>query len=49
MAHENVTYTFDMDHETHARLKEISENEHRTLAGQIRLILEEWLEKNKKR
>ena len=44
---ENITYTFDMSYETHAQLKKISEDEHRTLAGQIRLILEEWLDKNK--
>lgn len=45
----NVSFTFELDHETHARLKEIAENEHRTLAGQVRLILEDWLNKNKKR
>ena len=45
---ENVTYTFDMDYKTHAKLKDIAEAEHRTLAGQIRLILEDWLEHNKK-
>lgn len=44
---DNVTYTFDMKDETHVELKKIAEAEHRTLAGQIRLILEEWLEKNK--
>lgn len=43
---ENITYTFDMDYQTHAKLKQIADDEHRTLAGQIRLILEEWLEKN---
>ena len=41
---DNVTYTFDMGYDTHAELKKIAESEHRTLAGQIRLILEEWLE-----
>lgn len=44
---ENITYTFDMGYKTHAELKKIAEEEHRTLAGQIRLILEEWLEKQK--
>lgn len=43
---ENVTYTFEMDNDTHTKLKKIAEVEHRTLAGQIRLILEEWLDKN---
>ena len=44
---DNITYTFEMDTKTHSQLKEIADGEHRTLAGQIRLILEEWLEKNK--
>jgi len=44
---ENITYTFDMDYKTHAKLKDIAESEHRTLAGQIRLILEEWLNNKK--
>ena len=44
---ENITYTFDMDYKTHAKLKDLAEEGHRTLAGQIRMILEEWLEKQK--
>jgi hypothetical protein len=44
---DNVTYTFDMEFATHAKLKKIADDEHRTLAGQIRLILEDWLEKQK--
>ena len=44
---DNITYTFEMDTKTHSQLKEIAENEHRTLAGQIRLILEEYLDKQK--
>ena len=47
MSSDNITYTFDMGYETHAELKKIAENEHRTLAGQISLILEDWLDKNK--
>lgn len=47
MSEKNVTYTFDMSEETHAELKEISEKEHRTLAGQIRMILEDYLENRK--
>jgi hypothetical protein len=42
-----VTYTFDIDHKTHSALKDVAEQEHRTLAGQIRLILEEWIKNNK--
>ena len=45
---ENITYTFDMDFKTHAVLKEMAEEGHRTLAGQIRMILEEYIEKEKK-
>ena len=45
MSDENV-YCFAMGKETKKELEKIAENEHRTLAGQIRLILEEWLEKN---
>lgn len=44
---ENITYTFDMDSKTHSKLKDLAEEGHRTLAGQIRLILEEYLEKQK--
>ena len=44
---DDVTYTFDMDYKTHAKLKDIAEQEHRTLAGQLRLIIDEWLEKNR--
>ena len=47
MANDNITYTFDMDSKTHAKLKELAEEGHRTLAGQIRLIIEEWLDKQK--
>ena len=41
---ENITYTFDMSSKTHAQLKELAEEEHRTIAGQIRMILEDYLE-----
>lgn len=44
---ENITYTFDMDYKTHAKLKDLAESEHRTLAGQIRLIIEKYLEEQK--
>ena len=48
MSNDDVSYTFSMDSKTHARLKELAEGSHRTIAGQIRLILEEWLESNTK-
>lgn len=41
---ENITYTFDMSEKTHTKLKSLAEEGHRTLAGQIRMILEEYLE-----
>ena len=44
---ENITYTFEMDARTHSQLKKIADEEHRTLAGQIRLIIEEWLEERR--
>ena len=44
---DNITYTFDMSEKTHLKLKELAEEGHRTLAGQIRMILEEFLEKKK--
>lgn len=43
----DVTFTFVMDEKIHRKLQEISEDEHRTLAGQIRLILEEYVDKIK--
>ena len=39
--------TFSLDDKTKRLLEEIAENEHRSLSGQIRLILEEYLEKKK--
>ena len=44
---DNITYTFDMDTKTHSKLKELAEEGHRTLAGQIRMILEEYLDNKK--
>lgn len=44
---EEVVYSFAIDVKTKRQLEELAEAGHRTLAGQIRLILEEWLEKNK--
>ena len=42
---DNITYTFELDQKLHAELKGIAEQNHRTLAGQLRLILEEWLKR----
>jgi len=39
--------TFSLDNEDKKKLEGIASTEHRSLSGQIRLILEEWLEKNK--
>ena len=39
--------TFSLDDKTKIKIQEIAEQEHRSLAGQIRLILEEYLEKQK--
>lgn len=39
--------TFSLDDKTKRKLEEIADSEHRSLAGQMRLILEEWLEKQK--
>jgi len=44
---DNITYTFDMSSKTHSQLKDLADEGHRTLAGQIRMILEEYLEKQK--
>ena len=42
---EDVIYSFAIDAKTKRALEELAEEGHRTLAGQIRLILEEYLEK----
>lgn len=44
---EDVIFSFAMDGDMNKQLKELAEREHRTLAGQIRLILEGFLEKQK--
>lgn len=38
--------TFALDNDSKKKLEDIAVSEYRSLAGQIRLILEEWLEKN---
>ena len=42
---DNVTYTFDMDPKLYSQIKDMAEEEHRTIAGQIRMILDEYIEK----
>lgn len=44
---DEVVYSFALDNKTKRRLEELAEEGHRTLAGQIRLVIDEWLEKNK--
>ena len=39
-----VTLTFVIDESQHKQLKEIASEEQRTLAGQLRFSLDEWLE-----
>lgn len=41
-----VSYTFDIEDKVKEKLEGLAEEGHRTLAGQIRMVLEEWLEKN---
>ena len=44
---DEVVYSFALDIKTKRRLEELAEEGHRTLAGQIRLALDEWLDKQK--
>lgn len=39
--------SFDCDKNHKEKLERIAADEHRTLAGQLRLVVEEWLEINK--
>ena len=43
----DVVYSFALDEKAKRKLEELAEEGHRTLAGQIRLILEEYLEEHK--
>lgn len=47
MADKDVTITFDMEEKSKERLKVVAERNYRSLSAQIRLILEDYLEKNK--
>ena len=44
---DDVIFSFAMDEKMNRKLKDLAESEHRTLAGQIRLILEEYLDRQK--
>ena len=41
------SYSFDIDDKAKDKLERLAEEGHRTLAAQIRMVLEEYLEKNK--
>lgn len=43
-----VSYTFEIDDKVKDKLEKIANDEHRTLASQIRLALESYLEEKKK-
>lgn len=42
-----VSYTLDIDDKVKDKLERAADSGHRTLASQIRMILEEWLERQK--
>ena len=42
-----VSFTFEIEDKVKDKLERIAKDEHRTLAAQLRLITEEWLEKGK--
>ena len=42
-----VSYTFQIDEDLKKKVEKIAENENRTLAGQIRSILEDFVEKKR--
>ena len=42
-----VSYTFDIDDKVKDKVERMAADGHRTLAGQIRMIIEEYLEKNR--
>ena len=39
--------TFSLDDEDKKKIEVIADREHRSLSGQLRLILEEWLKRQK--
>lgn len=44
---DDIVYSFAIPKEAKKKLEDISESEHRTLAGQLRLIIEEYLKEQK--
>lgn len=42
-----VSYTFEIEDKVKDKIERLADEAHRSLAGQIRLILEEYLEKQK--
>ena len=42
-----VSYTFEIEDKMKDKIERIADESHRSLAGQMRLILEEYLEKQK--
>ena len=44
---EDVIFSFAMDEKINRKLKDLADKEHRTIAGQLRLIIEEYLENQK--
>lgn len=40
--------TFSLDDKVKRKLEEIADSEYRSLSGQIRVVIEEWLESKKK-
>ena len=46
---DEVVYSFAIDNKMKRRLEEMAEEGHRTLAGQIRLILDQFIETDTKK
>jgi len=42
-----VSFTFEIDDRVKDKLERIAKEEHRTMAAQLRMITEEWLDKQK--
>ena len=44
MSKGTVTFTFDLESDSHAELKKLAEENYRTLAAEVRLAIDEHLE-----
>ncbi len=42
-----ISYTFDIEDKTKDKLERLANDGHRTLAAQVRMVLEEYLENQK--